>query len=163
MQGLFQLQDAQGLLAKLRHDFGRLKADHVDVCAAFDFFVTARHLPEWLYPGDKTKQAALFDGSVLLRVCRHIADGSKHFQATSKQHDSVNSTALEGSVFQPGVFQSNAFQVGTMVVYLDGDAAITLGESIEVTDLARRVLDYWEAHPDLKQRRANTHRTSAST
>ena len=127
MKGLFQLRGAHDLLAKLRHDFGRLNADHVDAYAAFDFFVTARHLPEWLHPGEPAKQSSFFDESVLLRVCRHIADGSKHFQATSRRHDSVKNTALEGSAFRPGVFQPDAFQVGTMIVQLDGEAANTRG------------------------------------
>lgn len=149
MKGLFHLTGPRHLLAKLRHDFERLKRDHVDAYAAFDFFVTARHLPEWLYPEDPAKQAAVFDGSVLLRVCRHIADGSKHFQVTAKQHDLVKDTTLKGSAFQPGRFQSNVFQVGHLIVELDGDAAATLGSSIEVRDLAEQILKFWEGHPDL--------------
>lgn len=155
MKGLFHLRTARDLLAKLRHDFERLQQDHVNAYAAFDFFVTARHLPEWLYPGDspeqKHKRRALFDDSVLMRLCRHIADGSKHFTVTAPQHDSVRDTSLQGSGFQPGPFQSDAFQVGQLIVELDGDAAVQFGRSIEVTDLAERILGSWKGHPDLAQ------------
>jgi len=41
MKGLFHLKSYRHLVAKLRHDFERLKRDHVDAYAAFDFFVTA--------------------------------------------------------------------------------------------------------------------------
>ena len=150
MKGLFHLSSPRDLLAKLRHDMHRLEHDHVDAYAAFDFFVTARHLAEWLYPGQLAKQKALFDGSVLLRVCRHVADGSKHFQVTSKQHDSVKDASLEGAAFQPGAFQSNAFQVGYLVIELDCDAAVTLGASIEVRDLAGQILKFWEGQPGLQ-------------
>jgi len=156
MQGLFQLSAPADMLKKLRHDFERLKGDHVDAYAAFDFFVTARHIPEWLYPGDKTKQDAVFSQSVLMRVCRHIADGSKHFEATAKQHDSVADTRLEGGAFQAGAFQSDAFDVGNLIVHLTGDAASCLGNSIEVVDLAQQVLTFWEAHQDLAPTAAPT-------
>ena len=150
MKGLFHLQSPKQLLEKLRHDFVRLKEDQVDVYAAFDFFVTARHMPEWLYPGDTNKQKALWDAQVLLRVCRHIADGSKHFRVTGAQHDTVKDLSNRGGVFQPGVFQSNVFQVGKLFVELDGDAITSLGTDIEVVALAGRILEFWEVHPDLR-------------
>ena len=48
-EGFFELQTAQDLLAKLRHDFDRLKKSPMDSYAAFDFFVTAYHMLEWGY------------------------------------------------------------------------------------------------------------------
>jgi len=149
MKGLFHLQTAKDMLAKLQHDFERLRADPVDAYAAFDFFVTARHLPEWLHPGNPAKQKALFGNNVLLQVCRHIADGSKHFQATASHHTSVKDTSLEGSAFQPGAFQSDAFQGRQLIVHLDGPSATQFGATIEVAELAEQVLRFWQAHPDL--------------
>lgn len=150
MKGLFYLSSPRDLLAKLRHDMDRLEHDQVNAYAAFDFFVTARHMPEWLYPGERDKQKALFDSSVLLRVCRHIADGSKHFHATAKQHNSVKDTSLTGAAFQRGAFQSKGFQVGRLIIELDGEAAEKLGASIEVRDLARQILALWEEQGDLR-------------
>ena len=150
MKGLFRLKTAKDLLGKLRHDLQRLTSDPVNEYAAFDFFVTARHMPEWLYPGDAKKQALLFRQHILLQVCRHIADGSKHFEATASYHTSVKDTSLEGAAFQPGVFQPTAFQVGHLIVTLDGPAATHFGATIEVTTLATQIFLFWETHPDLQ-------------
>ena len=150
MKGLFQLRSPRDLLDKLRHDFDRLERDHVDAYAAFDFFVTARHLPDWLYPGDEAKQKALVNSNVLLQTCRHLGDGAKHFQATAKQHESAKETSHEGAAFQSRGFQSNAFQVGQLVVELDGEAKKQLGSAIEVRDLAAQILAFWENRADLQ-------------
>src|SRR5215471_6819170 len=114
MQGVFELKTAKDLLEKVRHDYQRLMRDPQNAYAALDFFVTARHMPDWLYPGDsaaqKQKRKQLFDSHLLLQVCRHLADGSKHFEATAKQHTSVKDTSREGVAFQPDAFQSPGFQ-----------------------------------------------------
>ena len=117
---------------------------------AFDFFVTARHIPDWLYPGNTTAQRQLFDQNILLQVCRHIADGSKHFEAIAKQHTTVKDTARTEVAFQPDAFQSPGFQVGRHIVKLDGAAAAQYGATIEVTTLATKILTLWETHPDLQ-------------
>jgi len=45
-QGLTkELQTPKNLLDKLQFDFARIKANPLDVYAAFDFFVTAEHVP----------------------------------------------------------------------------------------------------------------------
>jgi hypothetical protein len=150
VKGLFHLQSPKQLLEKLRHDFARLKEDPVDAYAAFDFFVTARHMPEWLYPDDPAKCKVLFDEHVLLRVCRHIAEGSKHFRAKDPRHNTVKDLSNRGGAFQPGAFQSNAFQVGRLFVELDGEAVASLGTDIEVVALAERILGFWDVHPDLR-------------
>ena len=149
MQGLFNLKTPHELLAKLRHDFRRLDANGLDAYAAFDFFVTARHLPEWLYPREPAKRRALFDREVLLRVCAHIADGSKHFEATSKRHASVKETVFQEPWIQADFVQADFVQSGGLFVKLDGDAAIALGATVEIRELARRVLTFWESCPDL--------------
>lgn len=55
MKGLFQLQTAHELLAKLRHDHERLREAPNDAYVAFDFFVTAEHMLDWVYPGFSRK------------------------------------------------------------------------------------------------------------
>jgi hypothetical protein len=149
MQGLFNLKTPHDLLAKLRHDFARLDANGLDAFAAFDFFVTARHLPEWLYPKERAKQKALFKHEVLLRVCAHIADGSKHFETTNKRHLSVKDTVVQKSWIQADFVQADFVQRGGLFVKLDGEAAIAMGATVEIRQLARRVLTFWESYPDL--------------
>ncbi len=49
-RGFFALRTPQDLLAKLRHDHARLVDNPIDSYAAFDFFVTANHLVDWIWP-----------------------------------------------------------------------------------------------------------------
>jgi len=146
-KGLFDLQSPQDLLKKLGHDLERLTNSPRDQYAAFDFFVTARHMPEWLHPGEQNrkKREDLERGSPLLRVCAHIGDGSKHFQATASKHRSVQGTAVQEGAFQRDAFQLDAFQVDALIICLERDTAEALGlEKIDCVELARRVLDYWQ-------------------
>ena len=144
-KGFFELQTPQDLLRKLQGDYRRMKESPLDPYAAFDFFVTAEHLVDWTYPNDRTKQRQVRNSSVLLETCSHIANGSKHFEATAKHHKSVKDASVYRGVFDPRIFQNDAFDVSQLRLHLQGDAATQLGQYVGVLDLARKVLDYWEA------------------
>lgn len=53
--GVFEITTPQHLLEKATHDIERLRTNHLDAYAAFDFFVTARHIPNWIYPNDSVR------------------------------------------------------------------------------------------------------------
>jgi hypothetical protein len=148
--GLFDLQQPKDLLRKLGHDFDRLKASPLDPYPAFDFFVTARHIPDWLYPDSQDKnnwkkRSNLMKTNPLLRICAHIADGSKHFQ--SSRHKSVQATVVQEGAFDRNAFDPNAFQVDALMIRLERQEAEAFGaEWIECVELARRVLDYWREY-----------------
>lgn len=150
-KGFLNLQSPRDLFEKSCRDFDQLKKDPCDQDAAFDFFLTARHLPDWLYPDaqgkeNREKRAALEKSSPLLQVCAHIADGSKHFQTTAQKHHSVQETVVEEGAFQSDAFQSDAVQVGTLIIRLDSQAAKALGVNgeIECVELARMVVEFWQ-------------------
>ena len=139
-QGLTQeLQTPKNLLAKLQFDFARIKANPLDAYAAFDFFVTAEHIPDWV--GDKSIKIS----EPLLRVVSHIANGAKHFRATDLKHKSVKNVDVRKGAFQSGAFQSDAFDVGDLVVELKGDEVKIFGAEISVRRLAQMVIEYWVA------------------
>jgi hypothetical protein len=139
-QGLTQeLQTPKNLLAKLQFDFARIKANPLDAYAAFDFFVTAEHIPDWV--GDKSIKIS----EPFLRVVSHIANGAKHFRATDPKHKSVKNVDVRKGAFQSGVFQSDAFDVGDLVVELKGDEVKMFGAEISVRRLAQMVIEYWVA------------------
>ena len=131
-QGLFDLQGPRDLLEKLEHDFDRLKNSPRDEFAAFDFFVTARHLPDWLYPDAQEnnwkKRADLLRNNPLLRVCAHIADGSKHFQ--SSHHKSVQGTAVQQGAFDRNIFDPNLFHVDALRIHLEKQEAEAYGSTV---------------------------------
>jgi hypothetical protein len=149
-KGFATLQTAVDLLRKVRHDHERLRSAPDDVYAAFDFFVSAYHMLDWLHPNDAASRKAEEEASLLLQVCSHIANGAKHFEATAKHHTSVADLYSEEGAFQRDCFQGDAFQVGGLFVELDGQAALAFGTRLEVIDLAGRVLAHWVADPRLQ-------------
>ena len=148
-KGFATLQSAGDLLQKIRHDHERLRSAPADVHAAFDFFVSAYHMLDWLHPNEAAARKAEEEGNVLLQVCSHIANGAKHFQATAKHHTSVADLYSEEGAFQRDAFQLDAFQAGGLFVEFDGKAAVTFGTRLEAIDLAGKVLAHWEADPRL--------------
>ena len=111
-KGFFDLQTPQDLLRKLRHDSDRVKKSPMDSYAAFDLFVTAYHMLDWVHPGDSNKatRKQMESDNNILRVVSHLANGSKHFQVT--RHHVVKETIIHEGAFDPNVFDSNAFDVG---------------------------------------------------
>ena len=67
-----------------------VEADPLDQYAAFDFFVSASHMPDWLSPGidavSVDGRIAMRESNILLQICDHIATGFKHFEASPKRH-----------------------------------------------------------------------------
>jgi hypothetical protein len=156
MKGIFELKDARDLLAKLRRDYKKLTENPIDSDAAFNFFVTAEHMPEWAYPGKKSKHSQLRD-TIPLNVCSHIANGAKHFEATATRHKSVADTKREGAWFSSGWGFDKYFGPawgfqGRLTVHLDGDVQAQLGRSITALELADMVLKFWEK--ELSRQRA---------
>jgi hypothetical protein len=145
-RGVFELRTPEDLLEKLRFDLKRLEEDPLDQYAAFDFFVSASHLPDWLSPGHdqpaRDRRSEMRDRDILLQVCDHIANGSKHFQATATRHESVSRTERHYGGFSREF--SREFDISELTVHLQGVAAEQLGESMDAVDLANRVLQYWE-------------------
>jgi hypothetical protein len=58
MVGAFDLSTPRPLLAKLSRELDRLQAAPNDVDHAFNFFVTAEHMLDWLHPGHSGKAKA---------------------------------------------------------------------------------------------------------
>ncbi len=113
--GLFQLKTPEDLVAKARHDLSRMRADPHDAYAAFDFFVTVRHFPEWFYHNDHQKIESVFAQYIELRICRHLADGAKHFEATHPKHKQVGRTWFSSGAW------GNSWAKGTWTPGVWGD------------------------------------------
>jgi hypothetical protein len=78
--GLPQLRDPQALLRKLKHDLARISAAPDDPYPVFDFFVTANHLIDWVWPtAGKEQHRKERAASAVTRICEHLGNGVKHF------------------------------------------------------------------------------------
>lgn len=138
LDGIFTLRTPIDLLGKLEADFQRIESSNPDIpsahYAAFDFFVTAEHLPDWVmhtYGGSLTSYRGYPDGALV----SHIANGAKHFHVRDVRHKEAKGTAITGC-FDPSVFDSS-FDVRRLIILLES------GESVDVLDVAERVIDHW--------------------
>ncbi len=142
LNGWFSLRTPEDLLGKLEADFDRLCAANptsVDAqYAAFDFFVTAEHFPDWLchtIGGSLTQHRTYPDGALV----SHVANGAKHFRVDDSRHTTVRETRLRPGAFQPNAFQPTGFDVPRLVLDLEN------GRSIAVMEVAKRVVDHWRS------------------
>jgi hypothetical protein len=143
MKGFGQLENPRHLLAKLTHDYARMMAGPGDQYAAFDFFVTAEHMVDWVAPGYARQQerSTIRNANPLLQVVSNIASGSKHFIAEDARHHHVQHVDVAPSPVEPG----DAMLVpASLYVTLEGDAAVRFGSEIAVMQLAEAVLSFWE-------------------
>jgi hypothetical protein len=145
VRGFIPLQTPQDLLRKLSHDLARMRHDLTDAYAAFDFFVTAEHILDWLYPDSengKPKRKMLREQHSILQTVSHLASGAKHFDGLSKHHKSVQSQSSSCGGFSSESFSTASFDAGSFQF-----AGITImllsGKSVFAIDLAQDVYDFW--------------------
>jgi hypothetical protein len=142
-QGLFELQKPADLVRKLQHDLGRIADSPQDQYAAFDFFVTAEHILDWVHPHDKAARESLRSGNPLLRITSHLANGGKHFQARAAHHQSVTGTEKDRYV-EEGYVEEGCFDEPLVVHLSDNEAKEIGSQHIKVLDLAHKVVDFWK-------------------
>ena len=137
------LQTPQDLLRKLQHDYERMKAQPSDSYRAFDFFMTAYHIKDWVGWADVEKYVVgKPEAATLIRTCGEIANNAKHSRKDRKAQ--LAGTRLEGAAFDPRAFQNSAFQTGTLMI----DTGVELGQTDTLT-LAKNVLEFWLSYPGL--------------
>jgi hypothetical protein len=125
-----------------------MNADPHDSYAAFDFFVTAEHILDWLYPdspgvSQKAARQKHRDTEPLLQITSHIASGAKHFEAVASHHKSVADVSMESGAFDPRAFSPKAFSPSAFS--MPGlHVRLQDGTLVHVYALADDILQYWE-------------------
>lgn len=144
--GFFQLQSAEDLFAKLKWELGELQQDPSNPWHAFNCFVTAEHLPDWVENKSLRKENAL------LRVCSHLANGGKHFEVD--RHSSVMAAERDG-VFEEGVFEKGVFEEW-LKISLEPNEANELGRNeIDAVSLAEMLVSWWSQYFENKKQSDN--------
>lgn len=134
--GFFELETVDDLYDKLCWEFERLKSNSEDTRIAFNFFVTAEHLPDWM------KKLHL-KADPIPRICGHLANQGKHFR-TRPKHNAVTSAGrlryVEDSYVEEG------YVAAPLMVELDESVAEKAGieTRIDVLTLAEHVMNYWK-------------------
>ena len=142
LHGFFALRTPEDLLRKLEADWERLRAvDPVSQAAqyaAFDFFVTANHIPDWLREagGGKLSEYRNYPDGALVT---HIGTGAKHFRGTRLAEKPASGTRVYHGVFDSNGFDAAVFEVSQLVIDLED------GTTVPVLAVAERVITHWRA------------------
>ena len=143
-KGFGELKKPSDLVKKLESDFQRLKKGTDDQYVAFDFFVTAEHIIDWIYPTDATARKTIRSSTPLLKIVSHIANGAKHFEATATNHKSIDDIEKQRYV-EAGYAEEGYFE-DPIIIKFTSTEAVAFGKSeIEATELAQKVLTYWQS------------------
>jgi hypothetical protein len=165
MEGLFGLQTPDHLLHKLEREHERWKADPLNVDLAWNFFVTAEHLPDWLaHRGPRTLEGFSITkfkrAQPLTRICANLANGAKHFIPRVKPEERLNTSVertareMSGYVEEGYVEEGYVGEEPVLRVYLtpdewaalrQEDSRVTAAE-IDALRLAALVLTFWQQY-----------------
>jgi hypothetical protein len=153
MEGFFEMTTSAHLLQKLEREYEAWKQEPLNPDRAWNFFVTAEHLPDWLARTGSLSLGGLKittfkQHTPLLRICSHLANGGKHFRPSPKQHTSVASTRHQGGWVPLGWVPPGWVPLPALIVDLtpDEQQALSSAEaSIKALNLAADVLAFWRA------------------
>jgi len=142
--GFAELRKPIDLVRKLEFDLNRINKSPQDQYAAFDFFVTAEHILDWLYPDSKKDRETHRSSETLLRITSHIANGAKHFDAKAGHHKSV--IGIEKNRYVELGYVEEGYFLEPLLLHLTNDEANNLKTDthVEASWLAKMVLEYWK-------------------
>jgi hypothetical protein len=140
MSGWFGFRTPEDLLEKLERDLEKLHQNPGDADTAFNFFITAWSLIDWLHPNDHSICEALRHKNPILQACAHLADGSKHLQLKNLRHVSIRNT-VRGAARWAWPFRMSPGErpvsATALFVHLEGEAAGKFGSFPSALDLAK--------------------------
>lgn len=147
----FGFETPEDLLDKLERDLEKLNQDPGDADTAFNFFITAWSLIDWLHPGKENRSTrnALRKKNPILQACADLANGSKHLIRDKPEHVSVHNTARGGNRgawpfrMNPG---HRPVSATALFVHFDGNAAQQLGSFPSAIDLARKTVAWFKTY-----------------
>jgi hypothetical protein len=156
MKGLGSLNTPTALFEKLEYDRRRLEADPADEYAAFDFFVTAYHMLEWVHPNtartdahQANKRRLIMNKERLLTIAAELANGVKHFEQFS--YSGVVDVETAGGYWPRGYWPAGYWKPGfwkepKLIIKLTTAEAAFFGgaPSLVAIDAARKLCTFWK-------------------
>jgi hypothetical protein len=142
--GIFDLRTVKDLYGKVEYDYFRLKENPDNSYIAFDFFMTAAHIPDWITNGDGGKSKIFRKNEPILRVCYQLACNGKHFRLTSSQHDAVKKTEKE--CYVAAEYVEEDYVAEPLRITLTDNLADKLGVTnpVSALEFATKVVDFWK-------------------
>ncbi|QDT80170.1 hypothetical protein Mal35_36410 [Gimesia maris] len=140
--GFAPLEKPDDLIKKMKYDLNRMRSEPSNSYAAFDFFVTTEHMLDWLFPKDPNQRREMRKQNYILQIISHIANGAKHFEATSSHHTSVNDLKFSRGGFSSNSFSSDAFDPSSFQ-FSGLTVKLSDGQSKLAIDLADEAYEFW--------------------
>ena len=143
--GFINLETEKDLFKKLEYDYERLKCEPNNTYIAFDLFVTASHIADWLKKGHGKEASNFRNNHAILQVCDHLGCGAKHFSLNNPKHVSVVS-AEKSKYVEDGYFE-NDYVEEPLEITLETTQAELLGVNnpVSVINLAELAICFWKA------------------
>ena len=150
----FGMEHARDLLEKLEWEFQRLSDEPNNKFSAFNFFVTAEHLLDWVHPGQRSNaRDARRASEPLLQVISHLCNRAKHLRLRAA-HKSVMRAEVGLGPPRTRYMGHNIQTWGgyhvVLWVYVAAHLQPTFQDRITPIDLAQRTLAYWRAQPEVQ-------------
>jgi hypothetical protein len=147
MRGFFDLQTPEDLLHKLEREYAQLQQNPEDVDLAYNFFITAENMPEWVKGGGRKGKAfkhKIQQQEIVLIIGHELATGAKHVSSGS-QRPAVRAATREGWVASGWV--APGWVAAPLIVRLSPEQATAVGqEAVNMLELASRVLAFWQQY-----------------
>ncbi len=140
--GFVEIKSVPDYWKKLNFDFSKLRVNDNDTYLAFNFFVTAYHMIDWIFEAKHHEERSDLNNEPIMKICNHIVSGIKHFVPGSKRHNSVVEIEKERYV-EDGYAEEGYFE-DPILIYLDEKFESEFGKSIKVIELATRVMSFWD-------------------
>jgi hypothetical protein len=137
--GLWNLDTPGELLVKLRNDLKRMQEEPRNASPAYDFFVTAYHMYEWIARDEDHKKE--LEAVPLVRVAGEIATRAKHLRADHPKWVRLGGMGAR----MPGPLSRAPGGIPTPLwVALQDPASTPLGRDIVgAIELAECLIQYW--------------------
>lgn len=143
----FGLGKPEDLVWKMERELARMRAAPSDPDHAFNFFVTAEHVLDWLYPGHPgSARREAERQKPLLAIVSHLANGAKHFDHLHSHHNSVSGMDRPGlltRLLHRALGSGQSAPEAPLVIKLTTPLAEGGPLGVAAIDLAARVLEYW--------------------
>lgn len=138
-RGFIELNNVSDYWKKLLFDYNELKKDNENTYKAFNFFVTAYHLLDWIFEGKYPDERIELNKISILKICNHIANGIKHFEPD--RHGSVIEIEKQ-EYFEKGCVE-DGYVESPIMIYLEDDYISEFGNYIPISDLADKIIKFW--------------------
>jgi len=134
----FELSTPRDMLEKAKREYTKLQQQW-DIDNVFNFFVTARHIKDYI-EGTKVVEKTVLDDFLAdqdLKDCQYLCDKGKHLKLDNKNFPNHLTTIWDGSI--------NGAPINAIAI--NGNAKwvlINRDREVDVKWLAERVLAKWE-------------------